>query len=195
MNGRQNVVFLGAALPDDRWWRTRLRKACPDEGEWAILTHELELLGTPATVGVLPAVAVALKAAVPGLRVAEGKTAVPPRAAMATDRGQWRAGALLDHVTRSGGPRLWIVEGDLYADGLNFVFGLALRARGAVVSTARLPDEGMVVKEALHEAGHVLGLAHCRNACVMQFSNDLPHALAKPSSFCGTCRAKLDRPG
>lgn len=157
-------------------------------------THDLELVGTWATRLSLLNVAEGLAAAIPRLRLERGGDRPTPPSAHAADRDQWYAPALLDALPKTGVPRLWIVEGDLYADGLNFVFGLAVRARGAVVSTARLPDAAIVVKEAIHEAGHVFGLAHCKNECVMRFSNDLPHAKAKPSTLCESCLGRLDRP-
>jgi archaemetzincin len=164
------------------------------EVKTAMTTHELELVATPAATSRLAQVEQGLVAAVPRLRLVRGRERVAPNSAHAPERGQWYAPALLDHLPKTGPPRLWLVDGDLYADGLNFVFGLAVRARGGVVSTARLPGDAMVVKEAVHEAGHVFGLAHCKNPCVMQFSNDLPHARTKPATFCAPCRARLDRP-
>jgi len=78
---------------------------------------------------------------------------------------------------------LLVVDRDLYAAGLNYVFGLAWRGV-AVVSSHRLrqefyglePDRKLFVerlmKEAVHEVGHLHGLAHCGNRrCVMSFSN------------------------
>ncbi|MFX1417183.1 MAG: hypothetical protein ACFFC0_10250 [Promethearchaeota archaeon] len=40
--------------------------------------------------------------------------------------------------------------------------------------------------------GHVLGLRHCANYCVMQFSNSLADTDDKPESFCTDCRRKLE---
>jgi archaemetzincin len=49
-----------------------------------------------------------------------------------------------------------------------------------------------VVKEAVHEIGHMLGLKHCSQAlCVMHFSERLPDTDRKQESFCSECDKKL----
>jgi archaemetzincin len=83
------------------------------------------------------------------------------------------------------------VDRDLYVEGMNFVFGLSSRFKGSVLSVYRLPSQEMVEKEAIHEMGHVLGLGHCGNFCVMQFSNSLEEAMEKPGYFCERCRKAL----
>lgn len=98
---------------------------------------------------------------------------------------------------------LGITTDDIYMSGLNFLFGLADPRRGVgVVSMARLAstDDALVrqrlLKEALHETGHLLGLLHCQNACVMRYSVSLQDVDAKPAAFCGRCRQHLqDRTG
>jgi len=84
---------------------------------------------------------------------------------------------------------IWIVDKDIYVDKMNFVFGIAWQ-RKAIISTYRLPDE-IIPKEVVHEVGHIFGLEHCRNHCVMQFSNSLTEAMAKPSKLCNECKRKL----
>lgn len=88
---------------------------------------------------------------------------------------------------------------DIYVPDMNFVFGLASSDGGcAVVSAHRLEssDPGLfkerLLKEAVHEVGHVLGLPHCSDRrCVMRFSNSLEDIDFKSTEMCENCSAKL----
>ena len=100
---------------------------------------------------------------------------------------------------------LGVTDLDLYVPNMNFVFGEArLPGRVAIISTHRLRDtthlgDGQlfplrVVKEAVHELGHTLGLSHCdRPSCVMYFSNSLSDTDRKGEDYCETCSRKLGR--
>jgi len=92
---------------------------------------------------------------------------------------------------------------DLYVPGMNFVFGEArLPGKVGVVSTYRLKPKSLksigileerVLKEAVHEIGHMLGLKHCLNgSCVMYFSERLSDTDRKMTEFCDTCRPKVE---
>ena len=124
-------------------------------------------------------------------------------------REQCLASVLLTRLKISGMAKdekvLGVIDADLYAPGLNFVFGQASTAEGvAIISLCRLrqeyyglpPDEALflsrVTKEAIHELGHTFGLGHCLDArCIMRFSNSLADTDWKQAAFCSQCRPKL----
>jgi archaemetzincin len=125
-----------------------------------------------------------------------------PAFALNPRRAQYSADAILAQVD-VGEARyaLAIADLDLYVPQLNFVFGLADRAAARVIialprlrqSFYGLPDNlslfcGRVVKEAVHELGHVQGLEHCHDRrCVMAFSNSLADTDYKGQEFCERC--------
>jgi archaemetzincin len=124
-------------------------------------------------------------------------------------RCQYQASALLGvlrRVVRSSQWSLGVADLDYYVPGLSFVFGLAsLAEHCALIALPRLRQEfyGLpqddrlfeqrVVKEAIHEIGHVCGLEHCPDPrCVMHFSNSLADTDAKSHQLCQRCREKLN---
>ena len=132
-----------------------------------------------------------------------------PISAFNWSRMQYRADLVNSYVSSRlsgliGGSRfaLAIVGADGYVEGLNFVFGLASRDIGvASVYVPRLrlgADQALyrlrLLKESMHELGHLLGLEHCDNPrCVMSFSNSLDEVDRKDAAFCDRCALKLAR--
>ena len=124
-------------------------------------------------------------------------------------RKQYLAPELLEALVAPGRERdervVGLTEVDLYAGGLNFVFGQAdIVNQTAVVSLCRLrqeyygspPDEELFLeratKEIVHEIGHTFSLGHCPDPkCVMHFSNCLADTDYKKAGFCGKCRPKI----
>jgi len=126
------------------------------------------------------------------LRVILGENLIPPESARDEERNQYDAGILLRILEkkRKRDFALWVVDSDIFIIGMNFVFGVA-KDREAVLSLYRLPSLEMISKEAIHEVGHLLGLEHCQNSCVMRFSNTFAEAMTKPKELCSECRKLL----
>ena len=113
--------------------------------------------------------------------------------AYSSERDQYNADILLPYLLKIKkiDTALWVIQKDLYCRGMNFIFGYALSHGGAILSIYRLSSNELIEKEAIHEVGHVLGLQHCSNRCVMQFSNTLWEAKMKPSYLCESCKRKI----
>jgi archaemetzincin len=126
------------------------------------------------------------------------------------DRGQHLSSlilAILAPLSYSGDRVLGVTDVDIYATGLNFIFGEADYVGGkALISLQRLRQEfyGLpsdeklfqrrVLKEAVHELGHTYGLGHCSDpTCVMYFSNSLSDTDFKEWKFCLFCQGNVNR--
>ena len=124
-------------------------------------------------------------------------------------RDQYLSGRILtllrtisnQHLNPDTAVVLGIVDVDLYAPQRNYLFGEAeYPGRIALVSEYRLRPEnssnpsgvllltGRLVKEAIHEVGHCLGLPHCPNeTCVMHFAQQLDDVDHKDAALCPHC--------
>ncbi len=131
-----------------------------------------------------------------------------PFSAFNTARNQYNSTRILIEIEPVCDVVLGVTEVDIYADNLNFVFGEAeIDGRRALISLKRLRPEfyGLepnyellkirTLKEAMHEIGHVLGLLHCRNKCVMRFSNSIVEVDYKDWKYCESCIQKLRKRG
>ena len=128
-----------------------------------------------------------------------------PRSAVNSTRGQMFLATLTGKVLRQypqgDGLVLAITDYDLYKTSHRYIFGDADEQRRiAVVSLHRLrgqfygeeQDENQlfqrVLKEAVHELGHAVGLKHCYNArCAMYYSNSIFETDNKMSHLCDAC--------
>jgi archaemetzincin len=124
-------------------------------------------------------------------------------------RGQYFASLILEKLREFKREKsekwLAICDVDLFAEGLNFVFGEANLEEGiSIISLSRLrqsfyglPNDEKVFlerikKEATHELGHLFYLGHCQNSnCVMYFSNSILDTDRKSKFFCEKCKKIL----
>ncbi len=115
-------------------------------------------------------------------------------------RGQYNSDSILEWIsqkTRAYQADVIVGVGDFdaYADDLNFIFGEAYpRDRVCAIYLGRLKtvDHDLynerIIKEVIHEIGHVLGLQHCSNPnCVMYFSRTINDTDRKKPLYCKKC--------
>jgi len=128
-----------------------------------------------------------------------------PEGAFDPSRGQYHSTRLLGMLLDSPGLDvdrvLGVTSVDLFIPVLTYVFGEAqLDGTAAVVSIDRLRPEAYglprdddllfdrLLKEAVHELGHTIGLIHCPSPrCVMRSSTYVEDIDLKPATFCRDC--------
>lgn len=128
----------------------------------------------------------------------------PPDSSFNSYRNQYEAGIILSYLEKNFDDKvLAITDKDIYTSTLNYVFGLSkIRSKAAIVSTFRMKPQSndkellqeRLLKECLHEFGHVLGLQHCKEkGCVMNASNNIRDIDNKSTEFCHMCQIALSR--
>lgn len=144
-----------------------------------------------------------------GVVVVPGKTQLQrPDYAFNKDRAQYHCNAIMRRLVslmEPGQMVMGVTDVDLFVPDSPFVFGEADReSRTAVVSLSRLShgaELNMLRRrfqvEAIHQAGHLLGLSYCEDPrCVMFFSQTPQDCDRKQPTLCNLCRnelAKLNR--
>jgi archaemetzincin len=114
-----------------------------------------------------------------------------PEEAYNRKREQYAVRPFIKLANTLKGYNLLVTPVDLYAPGLNFIFGYA-PGPNAVISIARLRGDLLkerTIKEAVHELGHLFSLHHCPDPrCVMHFSNSLADTDYKGKELCKRCQ-------
>ncbi|KMQ52457.1 hypothetical protein CHISP_0724 [Chitinispirillum alkaliphilum] len=139
-----------------------------------------------------------------GAAVTTGPLIVLPSSMIDRQRGQYDGEAilrLLREYPDSSVYKLALVDEDCYGEGVKYLFGESmLRGHELFVALPRLKETfygreenrelffERVLKQAVHEMGHALGLLHCPNqSCVMYLSSALQHTDRKGGTFCPRC--------
>ena len=84
---------------------------------------------------------------------------------------------------------LWLLDGELYYPEIGGIFGCSTK-QSALLSGLGMELE-ILAKESLHEVGHLLGLDHCMEVCIMNISHSIEQAQEKSSHLCETCSTFL----
>ncbi len=176
-------------------------------GQQHIIIHPFGQIGSDLQEALHTAIAARF-----GVNAIIGEQLPLPARSYSSERQQYRSTEFLKELTarkhEDKQTGLGVTAVDLFVPKLNFVFGEASSVdQVAVLSIARLdprfygePKDGAILErraitEAVHELGHVFGLAHCgQKECVMWFSNTLLETDRKRSEFCAQCARKIKLP-
>jgi archaemetzincin len=133
-----------------------------------------------------------------------------PAAAYHPERLQFHSSEIVERMQRMIRPKDWrflaIADVDLYIPILKYVFGEAqMGGPCGLVSIFRLRQEfyGLdrddsllkerLLKEAVHELGHTLGLKHCEDyRCAMASSHAVEWIDLRGSFLCDFCQNQID---
>jgi len=142
-----------------------------------------------------------------GATAVQTKTQLPtPAYAFNKDRGQYHSNAIMRRLTSVLEPAnrfvLGVADVDLFVPDSPFLFGEADReSKSAVVSIFRLRQgadfetlKRRTQVEAVHQAGHLLGLSYCEDArCVMFLASSVGDCDRKSVALCNVCRNELTK--
>lgn len=138
-----------------------------------------------------------------GVQAYVGKSALPPPGfAFNKDRNQYHTTAIMRRlltVRETGVPLVvGVADVDLFVPDSPFVYGEADReSHASVMSLWRLRGEGEAWKrrtfvEAVHQAGHLIGLSYCEDArCAMFLASTITDAERRQLHLCNNCRNEL----
>lgn len=125
-------------------------------------------------------------------------------AAYVAERDQYDAGALTEglaaRVPTDAVALVGLTREDLFAPGLNYVFGVgSLERRAGVYSMRRLQTDDPIrfleraLKLVVHETGHIFSVRHCVSwRCVMQGANSAAEQDGQPLRPCPDDLRKLE---
>jgi len=110
--------------------------------------------------------------------------------------------AEINQKNRDNSYHILLTDMDIFPHvAYNFCFGKANKAlRAAVISKFRFKDNADFEKNAIenalnntviHEMGHLAGLKHCSEICLMAEAKDLKESIGRSAVFCERCKAKL----